>query len=450
MVEAAFSVRQKFIAMAAGRTNAYTAAQLRWAVVASIVRIRIMNDEPNMSRFLEEAQSIIARHRETGACFNWIDMLGLERDEQTHSNILAYLLDPLADHGQSDLFIRTFLQEVISFPQIEIDLKNVVVTRESVLGPKERVDVQISFPDARILLIENKVDAPEGAEQIERYLEWLEEENRKRSTVSKHVLIFLTPDGAKPQTARKPEAVVIECLDYSRIATWLRGVSRNVNVPVRLQPVLEQCSEVWFRIGGYKGESKMTKDLIDLCTKSQYLGAALAISQLDLRKHIRNIFWGRVKDHLLGRLQQESLSEFWKVERTPAWVGIFWKTCEVKRDQYQFAVLFDQWDHDKNPPYYGISRGSSVSVKDLVDQDLSLSNALTESGYQRTETYFCGWRYADNMNNDHERLLKLNLDNQSLEFPLSHSVAELLWELFGKYRMQLEALNQDYRYFRGQ
>lgn len=45
--------------------------------------------------------------------FNIFDVLKSAHNEIRHSNVLAWLLDPLASHGMGDLFLRRWLMRVL-------------------------------------------------------------------------------------------------------------------------------------------------------------------------------------------------------------------------------------------------------------------------------------------------------------------------------------------------
>ena len=111
--------------------------------------------------------------RQTAAQFNLFEALGITRKEQFQSRFLAFLLDPRESHDQGEMFLRTFLERILSLDSLPQCLDRAVVKLESVIATYGRVDIVITLPDRRIIVIENKVDASEGEEQIARYQDWL-------------------------------------------------------------------------------------------------------------------------------------------------------------------------------------------------------------------------------------------------------------------------------------
>jgi len=94
------------------------------------------------------------------------------RDEETHSNILAWLLDPNGSHGLGAWFLTELLSRV--FVRDPGPLDHICVCREVEEEP-EKADVMVTTDSWR-LVIENKIDGGEdmdeaGRGQTERYVE---------------------------------------------------------------------------------------------------------------------------------------------------------------------------------------------------------------------------------------------------------------------------------------
>jgi hypothetical protein len=100
---------------------------------------------------------------------NFFEATGSVSSEYRHSNFLAYLLDPSASHGFRDVFLRRFVQRVVSalphdqasISALELDvadLEDAEVWRE-----RFNTDVLIVSEAGKLaIIIENKVDAGNG------------------------------------------------------------------------------------------------------------------------------------------------------------------------------------------------------------------------------------------------------------------------------------------------
>ena len=65
-----------------------------------------------LERFVAENDDLLTLEEQIGR-FNIFDALGIARVEIRHSNFLAWLLTPGESHGQSDLFLKAFLMDVL-------------------------------------------------------------------------------------------------------------------------------------------------------------------------------------------------------------------------------------------------------------------------------------------------------------------------------------------------
>src|SRR6185312_1981262 len=93
-----------------------------------------------LEQFVVENDDLLALESAIGR-FNIFDALGIARAEIRHSNFLAFILDPAESHGQSQLFLRALLMDLLKaappalrpLSPIEIDgvdLRGVEVRRE--------------------------------------------------------------------------------------------------------------------------------------------------------------------------------------------------------------------------------------------------------------------------------------------------------------------------------
>lgn len=179
--------------------------------------------------------------------FNLFDVLGVERSELRHSRVLAWLLDPGGSHGLCNSFLRGFLTYISSdearagvyrvSPAVvkDWDLLDVETVRE-----QDRIDILVvGQSDGFVCLIENKVDSEEHTDQLNRYLNVVEE----RYPALKVLPVFLTPAGASPSRDRDSERYV--SLGYGEIADLLRDglATRDATVDPSVAVFLEQYEQ---------------------------------------------------------------------------------------------------------------------------------------------------------------------------------------------------------------
>ena len=168
---------------------------------------------------LEQLESLIAE-------FNVFETLDAVRAEIKHSNMLAWLLNPNANHGLGDQFLRLFLKYIfannrdaikseVTFFDIEVfNLDDIEIRREW-----SRIDLLlISETNKLVVTIENKVDTEEHDDQLKRYFDIVS----KEFTGYRKLFVFLTPESITPSDE---ENWLI--FDYSTIYSILTNLLKS-------------------------------------------------------------------------------------------------------------------------------------------------------------------------------------------------------------------------------
>ena len=177
-----------------------------------------------LARFAAGRDGLIKQEQEWEATaaprFNLFQTLRIERREtKLHSRFLKELLDPRGCHGQRDYFLKLFLTKIpdLCRPALPAEPSDWEVRTEEDVGKYGRLDIVLRCRAQRfITVIENKVDAYEGTEQMTRYADWLEEQ---QGVFTLRNLIFLTPDGRGTTTIERDRCV---CVSYhENIREWL-------------------------------------------------------------------------------------------------------------------------------------------------------------------------------------------------------------------------------------
>jgi len=140
------------------------------------------------------------------------------RVEGVHSDILAWLLDPQGWHGLGDGFARGFLSDVLAGCGVTASQSPKVheVHREFSTG-RGPIDILVRgrSDDVDLVVgIENKIDSPEGDDQLVRYAQGL----TARFPQCRVVLAFLSPSGRQPQAV---PCCRITPVSYSRVASHI-------------------------------------------------------------------------------------------------------------------------------------------------------------------------------------------------------------------------------------
>ena len=166
---------------------------------ARLVLERLEEDGADLHRL----DGMLARWRDEVDVF---DALRLHGDEQFHSNLLAWLLDPLGSHGLGDHFLQRFLAESGALRAIPAAHRpSTTVRREKSLeldGEYGRLDIWMLNVDANfVCAIENKVWASEGEGQLAWYRRVLAHDHPDQRVHR----VFLTPRGVPPDDPQERE-----------------------------------------------------------------------------------------------------------------------------------------------------------------------------------------------------------------------------------------------------
>src|SRR5262245_3416012 len=130
--------------------------------------------------FLAERKKWAEAQRRTAEEFNLLEVLKIDGDEVSHSNLLAWVLDHRIEHGthaQGDLGFQLFLEEFRRelgeqfVRQVAAYARNRTYwVRSEVTGAESRVDIEIAAHGKFLIHLENKIHSQEGDDQTNR--EW--------------------------------------------------------------------------------------------------------------------------------------------------------------------------------------------------------------------------------------------------------------------------------------
>ena len=159
-------------------------------------------------------------------CDPWA-VASLKRNEVRNSAVLAWWLDPRGSHGLG----AALLTELLAYMQWDCPINpscRVGVESHPDGDRSNRVDIEIDDPGF-FLIIEVKIDAPEGIQQLQRYCNLAE----MRRTAGKKGVLFLTPTGrppvsvvANPTCESLPSDQVFP-ISWKKIASLLQAALRR-------------------------------------------------------------------------------------------------------------------------------------------------------------------------------------------------------------------------------
>lgn len=184
--------------------------------------------------------------------FNIFEILNISHLEIKHSDVLAYLFDNKESHNLKDTFLKEFIYEVEAASNIDLNLTlddSYSIKREYAI-PKGYVDlVLMSYKQRTIIIIENKIQSKERANQLKKYKEHFKD----KGSGYKLVFIYLTMNDEK---ASDDEYISV---NYTTVIKALDRILRYKNYSEKIEYFLEDYLEVLLK----KYKLKSSADLIN-------------------------------------------------------------------------------------------------------------------------------------------------------------------------------------------
>ena len=367
---------------------------------------------------VEENKKNRAKREVAGEFFNIFSILNVERDEvHTHSAMLSELLNPKGSHGQSDAFLKLFLKDVVHKEDLNTQAAE-ILTEFSIGSISEdetsggRIDLAIQFPDY-LILIENKIDAGDQANQLLRY------NNYAKETKKKYKLLYLSKDGHEPSeysTGTKKENRYWYCISYSKhIKGWLEDCQSVANCPSNVRETIGQYIHLIEKLTGQENYF-MEKELIDLIDLMEAnLEAAIAVS--DNMQKLTNKLWEEFKKQIKDIAAEKECNitdgywDFWANDRL---------LCFTPKTHKEFHVYFGTYTGDDGPAYWLKKDGVNTRQKKL--------NCMQgEPG----DDWPYGWCYFEDRYFYWNNTVLLAIKNGELKAYIAKCLATILDELEG-------------------
>lgn len=152
-------------------------------------------DLERFSRFCDQLEAPLAGAKQAGFFCNPWKVASLKRDEVRNTAVLAWWLNPKGEHGLGEALLTLLLKAIRrkdpDWPITTADRHCKVRVETSPDGDRSnRVDIEVNGRDF-FLIIEVKIDAPQGDNQLQRYRGVAE----RRCHTKPWRILFLTRDG---------------------------------------------------------------------------------------------------------------------------------------------------------------------------------------------------------------------------------------------------------------
>ena len=176
-----------------------------------------------ISDFLKSMEAPLKAARASAWDFDPWEIAGLGRDEVRNARVLAWLMNPMGSHGYGDALLQNFLDHLrVRHQDFPASLGRYcrVRTEQSPNGERsERVDIEVDAASF-YLLVEVKIGAPEGDEQLRRYAQLA----RTMAGQRPWKIIYLTPKKQEAKTAGDYSDHIV-AMSWREISRMIEGLA---------------------------------------------------------------------------------------------------------------------------------------------------------------------------------------------------------------------------------
>ena len=258
---------------------------------------------------IDKVKTIVKHHKQLteakGELFNIYNILNLKNNEvRTHSAFIAELLNVHGTHLMKDAFLNAFLKELPEEFSNHLNRETVTVSVEYFIGlinkknkSGGRIDIYLKDNFGKTICIENKIDAEDQSEQIQRYCNHNQEKNK---------VIYLSKFGKDPSVSSRGN--LISNFDYHNISynknliKWLDACQAlSFDQPI-LRESIKQYRILIQKITNTLGDSE-NEDLKQLVVNNLEESSLIATKYQQVVYEIRNAFRNQIKINLTNSLE---------------------------------------------------------------------------------------------------------------------------------------------------
>ncbi len=281
----------------------------------------------------------------TGARFNMFSVCGVNRYENTHSAIIAELLNPDGSHGLRSKLLECFIETLGDkfIVQGFNPEKSRVYTEYSIDGG--RMDILIEDDRNKAIVIENKIDAGDQWEQLKRYDRYSE----RRYGRGNYQILYLTPYGNEASEQSGGGVAYLPVSYRDTIVKWLERCSAiTARHPIVRETLFQYINHIK-QLTNQDMDTKNKEEMVELLSKIDNLKAAKVIYQnysviFDIlaERHFNPEMEKFAREKGLEYHYEKSEEPYIKFYFTnPAWKGRCWIGFTYERCNFFYGICND-------------------------------------------------------------------------------------------------------------
>lgn len=302
-----------------------------------------------LQNLLRQVATITQKNSEilnaTGGRFNMFRICGVNHYENTHSAIIAELLNPKGTHSLKSELLKAFLSLIDKdFVPTDFNPSNATVYTEYTTTDKGRIDILIKDANKNALIIENKIYAADQYEQLKRYDQFAKKEFKA------YQIYYLTLWGSE---ASLQSGEGVNYLTISYADTIIRWLDKCIALAARLPLVRETLIQ-------YSNHLKILTNQ-DMNAKNQE-EIVKTLADFGNLEAVQNVFlnYPKVFDYLAKQYFNPKMEEF---AHQKGLIYHYERTDEKNHGSYiSFYITKEQWkekigidfDFEEGSYYYGV------------------------------------------------------------------------------------------------
>ena len=296
--------------------------------------------------------------------FNVFRLCGIDHYENFHSRILAELLNPEGSHELGNIFLQEFLKILNNNSPREDNyafFENMDEVHREFSTEEGRFDILLqNKKNNYAILIENKINAPEGEQQLKRYADFLKKRNKKRGET---LLLFLTLDGRKAQSTDDHSSYLP--ISYEKtILEWLEQCREKIKEKPFLDTAIQQYRNLIMELTGKTKEKYLMSNVIDVIKKSKenLWGAYL------IESNFPQAYTDFFKENIIVPSLPEDLKEKVSMKN---FYRIRFSQIQIELEKKDYHIEFEFQEANFRALYAGLRLNNEAKLSDNVSVDIN-------------------------------------------------------------------------------
>lgn len=369
-----------------------------------------MNTKNNpIKDILSQINTIVKKHNEIAASsgdnFNIFNILNLSTAEvRLHSKLLAELLNPKGSHHLGDVFLKLFLQKINKSKNKETELEfssleNVYVEVEKYAGKINKetdiggnIDIYISLPNQKEIIIENKIYAGDQERQLRRYHSF--------GKTKKPVIIYLTLEGREANDSTTGndkylnDKITPILLSYeSDIKEWLEDCRKEAAILPLVRETITQYINLIKQLTGQSMNINMKNEIVKAIMESGdkiRVAFEIASSINDVKKNLLKKFANEIT--LKVKEMKPEIETLIKDNFGKKWEGTDFYFPKISNLNVYFSFLTDY-----NNSYLEIQNDQNLKSEKLISNINYYRGFLDHKtkNWGKIENAEKGWQHGD-------------------------------------------------------